>query len=166
MTYDATPAQAPRPSGHQYLAASAPQTDSAWPVISKPRVSKRWKSQEDDTLERLSELSAESIDWEAIARQLPGRTAKQCKNRWKTRLAPGIRRDAWTPEEDLRLLSLQARFGNLWSVLLTHFPGRCYASLKNRWYGTVRFMKANQPLSEPGSASRNGNSELCPPATP
>lgn len=63
---------------------------------------------------------------------MPGRSNKQCRDRWKNHLAPEIRRDPWTPEEDELLLESQARMGNTWSSILTLFPGRTYASLKNR----------------------------------
>lgn len=76
-------------------------------------------------------------EWVKIAENMNGRTPKQCRDRWKNHLAPDIRRDPWTPEEDERLLEAQARMGNTWSCFLQLFPGRTYVSLKNRYLSTL-----------------------------
>ncbi len=105
----------------------------------KPRrrpAPKRWCAEEDEALDAL--ITAEGVpatteEWNAIARRMPTkRSAKHCKFRWRDRLAPGLRRDAWTQEEDELLLSTQARLGNAWSSMVALFPGRSYPSVKNR----------------------------------
>jgi hypothetical protein len=37
--------------------------------------------------------------WKQIATLLPGRTARQCKQRWENTLNPGIKAGLWTAEE-------------------------------------------------------------------
>ena len=44
-----------------------------------------------------------------IAKYLPGRTGKQCRERWTHQLDPAIRKDAWTAEEDATLIAKQVR---------------------------------------------------------
>ena len=41
-------------------------------------------------------------NWNGIAALLPGRTNKDCRKRWY-KVCQGIRKGAWTPEEDQRL---------------------------------------------------------------
>lgn len=114
------------------------------PPTRTPLRSRRWRPDEDAELDALVEEFGVPNDpegWTQIAKKMSGggRTRKQCKNRWKNHLAPDINREPWSQDEDALLLKLQAEVGNAWSAILDHFPGRSYASLKNRWYGTVRF---------------------------
>jgi len=47
--------------------------------------------------------------WAEIAKYLPGRNGKQCRERWHNQLDPAIRKDAWTAEEDFTLIAKQVR---------------------------------------------------------
>ena len=42
--------------------------------------------------------------WSLIASNLPGRTGKQCRERWHNQLDPNIKKECWTDEEDRVLL--------------------------------------------------------------
>ena len=39
-------------------------------------------------------------NWSFVAKHLPGRIGKQCRERWHNHLNPGISKDKWTEEED------------------------------------------------------------------
>jgi hypothetical protein len=39
-------------------------------------------------------------NWTYIAKNLPGRIGKQCRERWHNHLNPEIKKDRWTEEED------------------------------------------------------------------
>jgi hypothetical protein len=41
--------------------------------------------------------------WEDVARMIPGRTGRQCRDRYKNYLLDSFVSAAWTPEEDARL---------------------------------------------------------------
>ena len=127
------------PPFHRFSSGSTPA------VVHQPRealpagpanVTKRWQASEDDALRALVEargVPTTSREWKRIAKRMPfERSLKQCRSRWKDFLAPGVRRDAWTAEEDELLLETQARLGNSWSLMLPLFPGRSYPALKNR----------------------------------
>ena len=43
------------------------------------------------------------MDWLEVASNLPGRSNKDCRKRWKYVLEKNIRKGSWTPEEDGRL---------------------------------------------------------------
>ena len=48
--------------------------------------------------------------WTVIASNLPGRTGKQCRERWVNQLDPSIKRDQnWTEEEDRIIMEVLPR---------------------------------------------------------
>ena len=71
-------------------------------------------------------------NWSQIAWQFAGRIGKQCRERWHNQLRPNIKRDAWTNEEEERLIAAHRGLGNRCvikpfqpaeSTML--LPGRC-----------------------------------------
>jgi hypothetical protein len=39
-------------------------------------------------------------NWSEIAKALPGRIGKQCRERWHNHLNPEIKKEKWTEQED------------------------------------------------------------------
>jgi hypothetical protein len=76
--------------------------------------------------------------WTDVAKFVPTRTSKQCRERWFDRLAPGIRREPFEPWEDTILLDAQKELGNHWSRIAQRLPGRSACAVKNRWYSGLR----------------------------
>ena len=72
-------------------------------------------------------------NWRQISKQLPGRTERQCRERYKTYLDPNLRHDPWTPEEDQLLIKLYMELGPKWAEMSKSFPGRSDNSIKNRY---------------------------------
>jgi hypothetical protein len=104
-------------------------------ALRKPK--SKWSPEEDKILERAIEHHGAS-NWNVLARVLPGRTGKQCRERWFSKLSPGYTTEMWTPEEDRRLITLQSERGNKWSRFQLLFPGRSLVSIKNRWTSLKR----------------------------
>ena len=77
-------------------------------------------------------------DWDTIAKQIPGRTARQCRERWTTYLSPAVNRTPWTPEEDGLLFDLLKAHGKKWGVIVGFFKNRTQNNVKNRWNTVVR----------------------------
>jgi len=69
-----------------------------------------WSASED---EQLVELVGQygGKHWARIASMLPGRTGKQCRERWCNNLDPSLKKGAWTPEEDETILRLHSKLG-------------------------------------------------------
>lgn len=71
--------------------------------------------------------------WRHIAEHLPGRTARQCRERWVNYLSPNVSRDPWNKHEDDLLVRLVSEYGQQWSRISSNFPLRTDVMLKNRW---------------------------------
>ncbi|KAI4364512.1 hypothetical protein MLD38_020592 [Melastoma candidum] len=66
------------------------------------------------------------------------RTGKSCRLRWLNYLCPGVRRGNITLEEQLLILELHSRWGNRWSKIAQHLPGRTDNEIKNYWRTRVQ----------------------------
>lgn len=72
--------------------------------------------------------------WTMIASHMPGRSPRQCRERFKKYLSPNVNNSPWTYSEDMLLLHLINQFGNRWAQISVYFPGRTDSNIKNRWY--------------------------------
>ncbi|CAN8074643.1 unnamed protein product [Agarophyton chilense] len=114
--------------------------NTPYSITKRPRkrgtVKRLWTPQEDDRLRRLAKLRPEN--WNVIAESLPGRTGKQCRERWLNHLQDGIRKGFWTAKEDEIIILEQARRGNRWSDIARLLPGRSDNAVKNRFNATLK----------------------------
>lgn len=75
-----------------------------------------------------------SRSWAKIAEVMPGRTAKQCRERYNNHVDPAIKKDKiWTAEEDALVMQLHAEHHNQFAKIARRIPGRCYDDVKNRY---------------------------------
>ena len=101
-----------------------------------------WSTNEDKLLREWVEQEG-ATKWSACASRIPGRSGKQCRERWHNTLNPDVKKGEWTPEEDKVIFELQGSIGPKWTEIAKHLPGRTENSIKNRFYSTVRRMKIN-----------------------
>jgi hypothetical protein len=97
--------------------------------------------QEDVILEQLVERFGFS-SWDVIAAQLPGRSSRQCRERWFTYLAPEINRTPWSTDEDALLFDLMQIHGTKWGAIAGFFCNRTQNNVKNRSNTIVRKARA------------------------
>jgi hypothetical protein len=95
-------------------------------------------------------------DWLRIAEAMPGRNARQCKDRWSSYLAPNLEERLWTTSEDMMLVDHCRTMGPKWVKMAHYFEGRSDAMLKNRYH-------ALQHKSARGVATAQGEPPLAPP---
>ncbi|CAH9114969.1 unnamed protein product [Cuscuta epithymum] len=77
--------------------------------------------------------------WNSLARSAGlKRTGKSCRLRWLNYLRPDVRRGNITLEEQVLILELHSRWGNRWSKIAQHLPGRTDNEIKNYWRTRVQ----------------------------
>jgi hypothetical protein len=76
--------------------------------------------------------------WRVIAAGLPGRTARQFRERWVNYLSPNVRDAEGTIDEENLLRAKVAEYGQLWSRLVRFFVGRTNVVLKNHYRKRMR----------------------------
>ncbi|KAK9287584.1 hypothetical protein L1049_017363 [Liquidambar formosana] len=97
-----------------------------------------WTVEEDVTLMNYIANHGEGR-WNSLARCAGlKRTGKSCRLRWLNYLRPDVRRGNITLEEQLLILELHSRWGNRWSKIAQHLPGRTDNEIKNYWRTRVQ----------------------------
>jgi hypothetical protein len=76
--------------------------------------------------------------WVDVARHIPGRSARQCRDRWSNYLCPANKNGPWLRSEDLLLIQKVAEIGSRWTQIARFFDGRSENNVKNRWYTHVK----------------------------
>jgi hypothetical protein len=82
---------------------------------------------------RLSEAIGQFglFDWDSVAERMPGRSSRQCRDRWNYYLNPDISNLPWTEEEERLLIEKYEKHGPRWAMIAKFFDGRSDTNVKN-----------------------------------
>ena len=104
---------------------------------------KKFSPEEDLKLRELvKEIGAKK--WIEIAKSMPGRTGRQCRDRFQNYLSPILTNGPWTKDDDYLLLKKVIELGSSWSKIVDFFPGRSTNNVKNRY--NIHLIKYNRNL--------------------
>lgn len=111
-----------------------------WKKALKPGLVKgHWSKDEDNfLLEIMKDYEPGKWNWAKISLKIPGRNAKQCRERWFLNLDPSINRGPWTEQEDAMLLHFHKEYNGRWSLIAKELVGRTENSVKTRFHSLQR----------------------------
>ncbi|RDX79912.1 Myb-related protein 305 [Mucuna pruriens] len=114
-----------------------------------------WTMEEDLILINYIANHGEGV-WNSLAKAAGlKRTGKSCRLRWLNYLRPDVRRGNITPEEQLLIMELHAKWGNRWSKIAKHLPGRTDNEIKNYWRTRIQ-----KHIKQAESFQQQSNSEI------
>ncbi|KAI3995830.1 hypothetical protein MKX01_020365 [Papaver californicum] len=127
---------------------SAVQCLHRWKKVLHPDINKGPWSQEED--KKLIELVSKPgpIKWSVVAKSIPGRIGKQCRERWHNTLDPNIKKEAWTKDEEFAIVRAHRVFGNQWASIAKFLPGRTDNAIKNLWNCSLKKRLDSYPSAE------------------
>jgi hypothetical protein len=79
-----------------------------------------------------------TANWAAVAQMVPGRTPRQCRERWNNYVNPDLSNEPWTDRDDQFLLSKFQELGSKWQMIADLLPGKSRNAVRNRIYNLNR----------------------------
>ncbi|KAF9568508.1 hypothetical protein CPC08DRAFT_746320 [Agrocybe pediades] len=101
--------------------------------MSEKIITRPWTEEEDRLLREGVALHGEQDNWRLVSNMIPGRSNKACRKRWLHSLKPDVKKTAWEPGEDQRLIELFDRLGPKWSAIAREIPGRTDDACSKRY---------------------------------
>ena len=98
-------------------------------------------------------------NWPKIAQSLPHRNARQCRERYKNYLAPGVSSRPFSDDEEILLRKLINEYGQKWSLIAQHFQNRTDVSLKNHW---INVQRKDRRMEKQSKNSETSSNVICP----
>uniref|UniRef100_A0A804N5K1 MYB transcription factor n=1 Tax=Zea mays TaxID=4577 RepID=A0A804N5K1_MAIZE len=146
------PVQVDEEHGRRRQGGAAPQEEEE-EAAEKPELRRGpWTVDEDHILVNYIADNGEGR-WNSLARAAGlKRTGKSCRLRWLNYLRPDVKRGNFTADEQLLILDLHTRWGNRWSKIAQHLPGRTDNEIKNYW--RTRVQKHAKQLNCDASSKR------------
>ncbi|KAH7297581.1 hypothetical protein KP509_25G002300 [Ceratopteris richardii] len=97
-----------------------------------------WSPDEDEKL-RACIMKHGPGNWSSVP-ELAGiqRCGKSCRLRWINYLRPDLKRGSFSAAEEKRIIELHKFFGNKWSKIASHLPGRTDNEIKNLWNSCLK----------------------------
>jgi hypothetical protein len=110
-------------------------------ILDRPTRPRRPFTPEEDALLIRARQSTFMPTWCGLAQGIPGRSVRECRERWLNYHAGKTRSEPWTPEEDELLIEKVNELGRRWGAMAPFFDGRSVTNIRNRWYQHLRLEK-------------------------
>ncbi|MDR1597637.1 MAG: hypothetical protein LBR89_01750 [Holosporales bacterium] len=94
-------------------------------------------TQEEDLFIQDKKTENPDMSFEEIASHLPGRSARQCRERWSFYLNAALRMP-FTPKDNQRLRDAVMNLGTSWKKIALLFPGKTESQCKYHWNKHLR----------------------------
>jgi len=109
-----------------------------WQKVLRPGLIKGpFRPEEDEMIKNC--VAQGMTRWSDIARYVPGRLGKQCRERWFNHLNPNLNHGEWTEAEDVLLMKGHELLGNKWAEIAKKFlSDRSENAIKNRFHARNR----------------------------
>lgn len=118
-----------------------------WMKGINPKIKRtKWTLEEDLTLGIALKVYGNN-KWSRISYHIPNRTDIQCRERYCNILDPKLTDVRWSIDEDLKLISLQAQYGNKWSLIAKAFGDRTDNTCWRR-YKYLRYINSSSNVGE------------------
>lgn len=122
----------------QFFPSKTPsQVASRWDKYLDPNLIKGAFTEEEDNLVRKYVEQFGPRRWQKITEFVPGRSAKQCRERWFNHLDPSVIDKDWDFDEDSIIFKKHQEIGPKWSIISRLLPGRTDNAIKNRWNASI-----------------------------
>lgn len=129
-----------------------------------PPTRRKFTPQEDIALKYYTDEIGTN-NWQEIAKRMPNRNAKQCRDRYNNYLMENHICGPWTPAEDSLIISKYLEIGAKWVEISKYIHGRSGNDVKNRWYKhLVRRASIQEELKQRKEAKEESHtSGISPP---
>jgi len=100
-----------------------------------------------------------SKKWSKCSLRIPGRTNKQCIERYNYILNPEVNKSEWSPKENYIIFNKYIEYGGKLSKISSLLAGRTDITIKNRFYSTLRkyYNKLSQNENNNKQINMNSN---------
>ncbi|KAI8928621.1 Homeodomain-like protein, partial [Entophlyctis helioformis] len=116
--------------------SSSGSTGASTPTTAVPPLSRKWTLQETALLKEAVAKHGEKGQWDAVAADVPFRSADECEHRWETHAK--VKRGKWSKEEDnLLLVAFNELASAFWSKVSESITGRSGQQCMARYTETL-----------------------------
>ena len=98
-----------------------------------------------------------TMSWDEIARHLPGRTGRQCRDRYNNYLSKKVVPKNWTKEEDQIIIEKYKQYGPRWTIIAKFLDSRSGNNVKNRWYKYISKRESDITTTAPLPRKKKAN---------